>query len=133
MASNSKRKRNVLNIETKLEILNRLAKERRGASLTQLYNVQKSTISDIKKPRNHFKFCIKTSQKMENFSENGSKKRKIMREANGVVLDRTLYLWFSQSRSKGDPISDPLLCEKARNQRPCSEKTKVYNGTTKNK
>ncbi|GFW11319.1 hypothetical protein TNCV_3808391 [Trichonephila clavipes] len=24
-----------------------------------------------------------------------------------------LYLWFSQGRSKGDPISGPLLCEKA--------------------
>ncbi|PRD23205.1 UNVERIFIED_CONTAM: hypothetical protein NCL1_47048 [Trichonephila clavipes] len=31
--SNSKRKRNVLNIETKLEILNCLAKRERGASL----------------------------------------------------------------------------------------------------
>ncbi|GFT32961.1 jerky protein homolog-like [Trichonephila clavipes] len=35
-----------------------------------------------------------------------------MREANDV-LDRALYLWISQSRSKGGPISSPLLCEKA--------------------
>ncbi|PRD35490.1 UNVERIFIED_CONTAM: Jerky-like protein [Trichonephila clavipes] len=35
-----------------------------------------------------------------------------MREANSVLLDRALYLWFSQ-RSKGDPISGPLLYEKA--------------------
>ncbi|GFS83491.1 jerky-like protein [Trichonephila clavipes] len=31
------------------------------------------------------------------------------REANDVVIDLALYLWFSQRRSK----SDPLLCEKA--------------------
>ncbi|PRD23631.1 UNVERIFIED_CONTAM: hypothetical protein NCL1_45867 [Trichonephila clavipes] len=37
-----------------------------------------------------------------------------MREANDVVLDRALYMWFSQRRSKGDPISGLLLCEKAR-------------------
>ncbi|GFU66438.1 uncharacterized protein TNCV_3806811 [Trichonephila clavipes] len=35
-----------------------------------------------------------------------------MREANSVLLDRALYLWFSQ-RSKGDPISGPLLYKKA--------------------
>ncbi|GFX88178.1 serum amyloid A-3 protein [Trichonephila clavipes] len=45
-------------------------------------------------------------------SEDGSKKRKTMKEANDDVLDRALYLWFSQ-RSKGDSISDPLLSEKA--------------------
>ncbi|GFW08788.1 jerky protein homolog-like [Trichonephila clavipes] len=36
-----------------------------------------------------------------------------MREANDVIPDRTLHLWFSQRRSKGDPISGPLLCGKA--------------------
>ncbi|GFS55108.1 uncharacterized protein TNCV_2441781 [Trichonephila clavipes] len=41
MASNSKRKRNVLNIQTKLEILNCLAKRDCGASLAQFYNVGK--------------------------------------------------------------------------------------------
>ncbi|GFT01788.1 hypothetical protein TNCV_4205901 [Trichonephila clavipes] len=63
MASNSKRKRSVLNIETKLEIFNRLAKVESG----------KSTISDIKKSR----------ETILNFA------------------------------SKPDPISGPLLCEKA--------------------
>ncbi|GFU50046.1 hypothetical protein TNCV_4933932 [Trichonephila clavipes] len=74
-----------------------------------------------------------------------------MREANDVVFNRALYLWFSQRRSKGDPISGPLLCEKAlelnqklggpqkSSRNPAdfkllgSEKTKVYNGTAKNK
>ncbi|GFT73539.1 hypothetical protein TNCV_4021421 [Trichonephila clavipes] len=37
MASNSKRKRNFWNIETKLEILNHLAKKESGASLAQFY------------------------------------------------------------------------------------------------
>ncbi|GFS83539.1 jerky-like protein [Trichonephila clavipes] len=45
-------------------------------------------------------------------SEDGSKRRKTMREVKDVVLDRALYLWFSQRRSKSDPISGPLLCEK---------------------
>ncbi|GFX82245.1 HTH psq-type domain-containing protein [Trichonephila clavipes] len=49
MTSNSKPKRNVLNIETKLEILNSLAKGESGTSLAQFYNNGKSTISNIKK------------------------------------------------------------------------------------
>ncbi|PRD35589.1 UNVERIFIED_CONTAM: Jerky-like protein [Trichonephila clavipes] len=104
MASNSKRKRQVLNIETKLEILNRLAKGDSGAALAQFYNVGKSTISDIKKSR---ETILNFASKLD--SEDGSKKRKTMREANDVALDRALYLWFSQRRSKGDPISGPLL------------------------
>ncbi|GFU95348.1 uncharacterized protein TNCV_4309451 [Trichonephila clavipes] len=44
MASNSKRKRNVLNIETKLEILNRFVNGECRASLAKFYNVGKSTI-----------------------------------------------------------------------------------------
>ncbi|GFY25311.1 hypothetical protein TNCV_2484311 [Trichonephila clavipes] len=81
-----------------------------------------------------------------------------MREANGVVFDHALCLWFSQRRRY--PISTLLLCEKAmelnvrdsygvvrttirmqsysttaaqEDQRPCSEKMKVYNGTAINK
>ncbi|GFV94781.1 jerky-like protein [Trichonephila clavipes] len=93
MASNSKRKSNVLNIETKLEILNRLAKRESEASLAQFYNVGKSTISDIKKNR---ETILNSASKLD--SEDGSKKRKTTREANDVVLDRALYLWFSQRR-----------------------------------
>ncbi|GFX84420.1 jerky-like protein [Trichonephila clavipes] len=90
--SNSKRKRNVLNIETKLEILNRLAKGESGASLAQFYNVGKSTISDINKSRgSSLNFASKLGL------EDGSKKRKTMREANDVALNRALYLWFSQN------------------------------------
>ncbi|GFW67046.1 jerky-like protein [Trichonephila clavipes] len=93
MASDSKRKRNVLNIETKLEILNRLAEEESGASPAQFYNVGKSAISDIKKCR---ETILNVASKLD--SEDGSKKRKTMRESNDVVFDCALYLWFSQRR-----------------------------------
>ncbi|GFT06791.1 jerky protein homolog [Trichonephila clavipes] len=102
-----KRKRDVLNIQTKLEILNRLAKKESEASLTQFYNVGKSTIFDIKKSRESI---LNFASKLD--SKDGLKRRKTMREANDAVLDRALYLWFSQRRSKGVPISDPMLYEK---------------------
>ncbi|GFX81501.1 jerky-like protein [Trichonephila clavipes] len=106
MASNSKQKHNVLNIETKLEILNCLTKGESGASLAQFRNVGKSTISEIKKSR---ETILNFASKLH--TEDGSKKRKTMGKQNDVLLDHALYLWFSQRR-KEDPISCPHLCKK---------------------
>ncbi|PRD37703.1 UNVERIFIED_CONTAM: hypothetical protein NCL1_05222 [Trichonephila clavipes] len=99
MASNSKRKRNVLNIQTKLEILNPLAKGESGESLAQFYNVVNSTILDIRKdPSNADAFS----------------------DSYGVVRTTIRVLSYSTIAAQG-------------NRRPCSETTKVYNGTAKNK
>ncbi|GFW80100.1 jerky-like protein [Trichonephila clavipes] len=94
-------------LEHRDEILNRLAKGESGVSLAQFYNVGKSGISEIKKSRETF---LNFKTKLD--SEEGSKKRKTTREANDVFLDRALYLWFSQRRSKRNPISGSLLREK---------------------
>ncbi|GFX54572.1 jerky-like protein [Trichonephila clavipes] len=99
MTSNSKRKCNVLNTVTKAEIFNRLAKEESGAFLVQFDIVGKSTTFDITKNR---ETILNFVSKLD--SEDGSKRRKTIREANDVVLDRALYLRFSQRRSKGNPI-----------------------------
>ncbi|GFS95092.1 hypothetical protein TNCV_2704541 [Trichonephila clavipes] len=65
MVPNSKRKRNVLSIETRLEILNRLAKRESGAYPAQIYNVEKSTIFDMKKAENPFSILLQNlTQKM---------------------------------------------------------------------
>ncbi|GFV76064.1 jerky-like protein [Trichonephila clavipes] len=85
MASNSKRKRNVVNIETELEMLNRLAKEESEASPALFYNVGKSTISDIKKTRTILNFASKLD------SEDGSKKRKTINEVS---------TWFANARRR---------------------------------
>lgn len=47
-SSASKRKQKVLTIESKVEILNRLAKGESATPLAKVYNVGKSTITDIK-------------------------------------------------------------------------------------
>jgi hypothetical protein len=46
----SKRK-HVLNIETKIEIIEKLEKGESGSPLVQFYNVGKSTIGDIKRKK----------------------------------------------------------------------------------
>ena len=49
---------------------------------------------------------------MESFAVD-SKSRKIMRLAKDDELDKALYLWFVQKRSKNIPVSGRLLSKKA--------------------
>lgn len=95
-------------MEKKIEILNRLEKGETGASLAKFYNVGKATISDIKNKKDTI---ISFASKLD--SEDGSKKRKTMTKPKDEKLDEAMFLWFVQRRSKGEPISGPLLCEKA--------------------
>ena len=46
-------------------------------------------------------------------SEEGTLKRKTARSANNKALEDAMYMWFTQRRSLGEPISGPLICEKA--------------------
>lgn len=41
------------------------------------------------------------------------KKRKTFRTANNSALEDAMYVWFTQRRSLGEPLSGPLVCEKA--------------------
>ena len=109
MACSNRRNRNVLTIETKLKILNHIEKGESGYSLAREYNVGKSSISDIKKKNKDsiLQFAAKLDY------EDGSNKRKTMREANDSILEQAICTWFLQRCAKGDRISGPLLCEKA--------------------
>jgi len=106
--STSKRKRNVLTVEKKIEILGKLDKGETSSSLATFYNVGKATISDIKKNRESITSFVSTMD-----SADGAKKRKVMMDARDTNLDAALSTWFTQKRSLGEPISGPLLCEKA--------------------
>ncbi|KAK9685164.1 CENP-B N-terminal DNA-binding domain [Popillia japonica] len=108
-SSDSKRKQKFLTIESKVEILNRRAKSESARSLAKFYDVGKSTITAIKK--NQKKDILRFASKLD--SDDGSKKRKTMRTAKDATLDDAVFLWFTQRRSVGEPISGPLFCEKA--------------------
>jgi len=46
-------------------------------------------------------------------SADGIKRRKVMKVAKYQDLDKAMEIWFIQKRSLNEPISGPLLCEKA--------------------
>lgn len=84
-----KRKRNVLTIEQKLEILNKREKGESVASLSRIYEVGKQTIRDTIKN--------KVELKGSTFQQ----------------LDEALSKWFLLKRSEGVPISGPMCAKQA--------------------
>ncbi|GFS98787.1 hypothetical protein TNCV_753961 [Trichonephila clavipes] len=100
MASNSKRKRNVLNLETKLEILNRFAKGENGVSLAQFYNVRKSTISDTRKkgPSNADSFsALETAMEWyEQHSEGCPTQLLLFKRIRDLAAKKNGVQWYSE-------------------------------------
>ena len=89
--SSMKRKRNVLTIETKLEIINQLENGVSGSSLAVRYNIGKATVSDIKKQKGAI---LQHATKLD--SEDGSKRRKTMKGPSNTALEDALFTWFMQ-------------------------------------
>uniref|UniRef100_H3AB53 HTH CENPB-type domain-containing protein n=1 Tax=Latimeria chalumnae TaxID=7897 RepID=H3AB53_LATCH len=104
----AKRKRTVLPLEKKVVIVNRLENGESVTKLAKEYGLGQSTVSDLK--RNSGKI-LKYASKMETGA--GLLARKIMRQPVEVKLDEALYNWFLQKRAKGEPVSGPILSEKA--------------------
>lgn len=67
-----------------------------------------STVSDWKKSREKIeKWCSNQA------SSSGIKKCKMMKTAVNDKVNEALFLWFTQCRSKGLPVTGPILQEKA--------------------
>lgn len=107
-SSNRKRKRDVVTIETKLQIINELNKGASAVGLSNKYGIPRTTINDLKK---NAKQIEKFASQMQ--CVRGAKKRKVLSKATNETLDEAIYLWFIQRRSEGVPLSGPLISEKA--------------------
>lgn len=104
----TKRKRVVLSVSDKLKIIDQLKNGASGSRLAREYGVGNATILDIKKNSDAI---TKFASVLD--SEDGSLHRKTMKMAEKQDLDTAVYKWFMQVRSQGQPISGPLICEKA--------------------
>ncbi|CAL1544491.1 unnamed protein product [Lymnaea stagnalis] len=104
----SKRKRVVLTLHDKVNIIQSLRNGDSGIMLAEKYGVGKSTISDIKK---NSELIMKFTCALDR--EDGSLKRKTMKKPQNDLLEDAVFTWFLQKRSSGKPISGPSLCEKA--------------------
>ena len=105
-----KRKRVVLSLEKKLEIVERLKRGHTQSQVSAEFGVGASTVSNIWKQRDDLKKFV-----AETTVYKAAKQRKILRGAKNEVVDGAVYLWFQQERSsRKTPISGDILMEKAR-------------------
>ena len=73
-----------------------------------MFDIPKSTVADVWKAQEKIERHVSASD-----NPLFAKKRCIVKEANFEKLDKAVYTWFIQQRSKGAPVSGPLLqaCE----------------------
>lgn len=95
-------------MEEKLKALKRLDNGETLLKVAQDYNVGKTTEGDWKRNRNDIeKWC---SQRV---TATALEYRKTMKKFEYEKVSEALYLWFTQLRYKGVPISGPILQQKA--------------------
>ena len=100
----AKRKRVVLTIEQKVEIMELLDKSVSYAAISEKFGIGRSTVVDMK---NRLKF------KADMVYMGVKRKVKVMKLGDDKKFDQVVYLWFKQKRMEGVPISGALLREKA--------------------
>ena len=105
-AATGKRKRVVWSLENKIVILDGLAKVERATKLATKFGIGNATITDLKKNKDKIRSFVA-------LMKNLSVPRTIMRLAENEKVDEALYLWYTQKRSQGIPVTGPILWEKA--------------------
>ncbi|XP_050523014.1 jerky protein homolog-like [Daktulosphaira vitifoliae] len=104
-----KRKKVLLSIQDKLELINDIKKGTSKKQISLKYGIGESTVRDIFKQKDKL-------MKFASASDNNSsmKKRKTMKTSTYKELDAALLQWINQVRSEGTPVSGPIVSAKAK-------------------
>uniref|UniRef100_H3AMY3 HTH CENPB-type domain-containing protein n=1 Tax=Latimeria chalumnae TaxID=7897 RepID=H3AMY3_LATCH len=105
----AKRKRPVLDLKQKLQILVDLERGEKVIDVTQRYKIGSSTFCDIRKAGD--KLWNSTAAMGSSILV---EERKTMHVSQDEALDKVVYMWFVQNRIKGTPISGSIVKEKAK-------------------
>lgn len=106
MANQVKRKKVVVSIETKLEALKKLDSGYTIKAVAAMYGVGEVTVGDWRRNR-------KTFEQWFSNQASSTTGRKTMKSSDYESVGHALFLWFTQQRQKGVPVSGPILQEKA--------------------
>lgn len=104
-----KRKRVVLGLPQKLEIIKRLRKGESATLIAPIYGIGRTTVNDIKRDADKIESHVSKMQT----TDGDVKVRKTMKPAKLQQLDTVMYQWFVQARSQGIPLSGPIVMIKA--------------------
>uniref|UniRef100_H3AHU5 HTH CENPB-type domain-containing protein n=1 Tax=Latimeria chalumnae TaxID=7897 RepID=H3AHU5_LATCH len=103
-----KRKRVVLTIKDKLEIIEKLEEGSSSKQLSLIYEIGETTVRDIKKNKEILTYASSLD------STSGLSKCKSMKLSTYEELDRAMLEWFHQQRAEGTPISGPICAKQAK-------------------
>ncbi|XP_049634517.1 jerky protein homolog-like [Suncus etruscus] len=103
-----KRKRVVLTIKDKLDILRQLEAGGSSRQLAGAYGIGETTVRDIRKNKERLLRYASGSD-----SAGLLARRKSMKPSMYEALDRAMLQWFRQQRARGQPVSGPLCAKRA--------------------
>lgn len=103
-----KRKRKILTLESKVEVIERFDKGETVSSLVKIFNLGDSTIRDIIKSRNKLLEFTRS-----NDSPVGLINRKTMKTAKYKNLDDEMTKWYLNKRADGYSVNGPMCLAKA--------------------
>lgn len=95
-------------MEDKLEALRKLDKGETLQKVADYYGVGRRTVGDWKKNRSDIEAWCSSR-----VSDSSLKDRKTMKKSEYEKVSEALFIWFTQFREKGVPVSGPILQEKA--------------------
>ncbi|XP_003341417.2 tigger transposable element-derived protein 2 [Monodelphis domestica] len=104
-----KRKRVVLTIKDKLDIIKKLEEGSSFKRLSVVYGIGESTVRDIKKNKERIITYANSSD-----PTSGVSKRKSMKSSTYEELDRVMIEWFNQQRNEGIPVSGTICAKQAK-------------------
>jgi len=105
-----KRKRFVLTLPKKLELVQRMEKGESRSKLMAEFGVSSSTLYDLKKQKDKLLSFVSSTESPSSKIE----KRKSLKGPKFSELDRALYIWFMAQRSEGKAVTGPIILEKAK-------------------
>ncbi|XP_004590685.2 tigger transposable element-derived protein 2 [Ochotona princeps] len=104
-----KRKRVVLTIRDKLDIIKKLEEGISFKKLSVVYGIGESTVRDIKKNKERIINYANSSD-----PTSGLSKRKSMKSSTYEELDRVMIEWFNQQKTDGIPVSGTICAKQAK-------------------
>ena len=114
--------RKKISLQEKLNILDKLSQKQSLSQISQYHGLAKTTVLTIEKNRNKIK------QSYANVCSSATTNIVLSRDPIMEKMESLLYLWFTNQREKGSPLSAGLIREKAES---LYESVKVRDGGTK--
>ncbi|KAJ3649085.1 hypothetical protein Zmor_020847 [Zophobas morio] len=107
-SGSAKRKRTVLTIEQKIEIIKQNESGENVAALARRFGIGRQTVRDIVKNKTNLQAFLLQADSTQVVSQ-----RKTMKASTFEELEQAMIKWFLQKRAEGTPISGPMCLRQA--------------------